>query len=43
MKLVWDPIYNAPIAPSVGILSQSSDHLKGREWIEWGKKGLMRE
>jgi hypothetical protein len=24
-------------------LSQPSDHLNGREWVEWKKKGLMRE
>jgi hypothetical protein len=23
--------------------SQPSDHLNGREWVEWRKKGLMRE
>jgi hypothetical protein len=38
-----DPLYNAPSAPSIGLFSQYSDHLKGREWIEWKKKGLMRE
>jgi hypothetical protein len=42
-NLVWAPLYNAPSAPSIGLFSQSSDHLKGREWIEWKKKGLKRE
>jgi hypothetical protein len=42
-NLVRDPIYNAPSAPSIGLFSQYSNHVKGMEWIEWKKKGLMRE
>jgi hypothetical protein len=43
MNLVRAPLYNAPSAPSIGMFSQSLDHLKRREWIEWKKKGLKRE
>jgi hypothetical protein len=42
VNLVWDILYDAPSAPSIGLYSQYYNHLKGREWIEW-KKGLMRE
>jgi hypothetical protein len=41
--LVQAPLYNAPNAPSIGLFSQYFDHLKGREWIGWKKKGLKRE
>jgi hypothetical protein len=42
-NLVRAPLYNVPSAPSIGLFSQSSDHLNGREWTEWKKKGLKRE
>jgi hypothetical protein len=43
MNLVWDPLCDAPSAPSIRLFSQSIDALKVREWIEWKKKGLKRE
>jgi hypothetical protein len=43
MNLVWAPLYNASSSPSMNLFSQYFDHLKGREWIEWKKKGLKRE
>jgi hypothetical protein len=39
MNLVRDPLYNAPSAPSIILFSQSANHLKEREWIEWKKMG----
>jgi hypothetical protein len=42
-NLVWDPLYNAPSEPSIGVFSQYSYHFKVREWIEWKKKGMKRE
>jgi hypothetical protein len=39
VNLVWAPLNNAPSAPSKCLLSQSTDHLKGREWIVWEKRG----
>jgi hypothetical protein len=38
-NLVWAPLYNAPSAPSISLFSQSTNHLKEREWIEWKKRG----
>jgi hypothetical protein len=43
VNLVRAPLFNAPSEPSIFLFSQYSDHLKGREWIEWKKKGSMRE
>jgi hypothetical protein len=42
VNLVQDPLDNAPSEPSKSLFSQYIDHLKGREWILWGK-GLERE
>jgi hypothetical protein len=39
-NLVWDPPYNAPSTPSIGLFSQYTYLLKEREWIEWKKRGL---
>jgi hypothetical protein len=39
MNLVWDPLNNAPNAPSKLLLSKSTVHFKGREGIVWEKKG----
>jgi hypothetical protein len=43
VTMVWAPLYHAPSAPWMEFLSQPFDHLNGREWVEWKKKGLMRE
>jgi hypothetical protein len=39
VNLVWAPLYNAPSTPSISLFSQSTNHLKEREWIEWKKNG----
>jgi len=39
VNLVWAPLYKAPSAPSIGLFFQYTNHLKGREWIEWKKRG----
>jgi hypothetical protein len=38
VNLVRDPLNNAPSAPSRSLFSQSTNHLKGRELIEWKKR-----
>jgi hypothetical protein len=43
MNLVHAPLDNAPSAPSEYLLSQFSDHLKGREWIVWEKREMLRQ
>jgi len=42
VNLVWDPLDNAPSAPSEDLLSQYYAHLKEREWILWEKRGMLR-
>jgi hypothetical protein len=42
-NLVWDPLNNAPSAPSISLFSQSIDHLKGKGMDCMGEKGLERE
>jgi hypothetical protein len=42
-NLVWAPLENAPSAPSKLLLSQSTDHLKGKGIDCMREKGLERE
>ena len=37
-NLVRAPLNNVPSAPSKFLLSQSTDHFKGMEWIVWEKR-----
>jgi hypothetical protein len=43
VNLVQDSLENAPSTPSEYLLSQYYDHLKGREWIVWEKRGMLRQ
>jgi hypothetical protein len=38
-NLVWDPLYNAPSAPSIGLFSQYSDHLKEGNGLNGRRRG----
>jgi hypothetical protein len=38
VNLVWTPLDNTPSTPSKFLLSQSIDHLNGRECIVWEKR-----
>jgi hypothetical protein len=42
-NLVWAPLENSPSTPSEFLLSQSTDHLKGKGMDCMGEKGLERE
>jgi hypothetical protein len=39
VNLVWAPLNNALSAPSISFFSQYTNQIKGREWIEWKKRG----